>query len=71
MSRTRKAVLLSKLIGEFEAWRADVDPETLLDTFDLALGWFAGTGRAFGRKHARACELASIAMKREESRRES
>ena len=67
--KTRKPVLLSKLTAEFEEWRADVDPDGLCNTFDLALGWFAGTGRAFGRKHARVCELAAWVDAMEDKRR--
>lgn len=42
------------LFKEFIEWRHEVDCEYLLDTFDLALGWFSGKGLS----HERACVLA-------------
>lgn len=32
------------LITEFLGFREEVDQEYLLDTFDIALGWFSGKG---------------------------
>ncbi len=41
-------------LREFIAWRDEVDEEYLLDTFDMALAWFA----AKGFDHDRCCHLA-------------
>lgn len=48
----------AELIKEFAAWREEVDQDLLLDTFDLALGYFSGKGI----EHDRACDLASWLM---------
>ncbi len=45
---------------EFVQWRRDVDSDRMLDTFDLALGWFSGRGY----EHSDALDLARKASDR-------
>jgi len=44
-------------ITAFEAWRLDADGDFACDTFDMALGWFAGRGLAHDHALALAARL--------------
>lgn len=50
------------VIRRFERWRENVDQDHGLDTFDLALGFYAG--RYPKRHHRHACEFAAKARDR-------
>lgn len=50
---------LSQLQREFSRWRDEVDQDHWLDTFDLALGFYAG--RYPKRRHQLAVDFASQA----------
>lgn len=49
------------LIREFIAWREETDSDHYLDTFDLALGFYAG--RYPKRHHRFACDFADKARR--------
>jgi hypothetical protein len=51
-------------MAQFIAWREEVDEEHLLDTFDLALGYFSGAGM----DHESALDLCD-SLSREEARK--
>lgn len=55
----RKQSALARLrrdgqVERFEKWRRETDEDCLLDTFDLALGWFS----ALGFDHDSALDVA-------------
>ncbi len=52
-------VSVTDAMKEFLCWRADVDNDGLLDTFDLALGFYYG--RFPKRRHQLACDFAAKA----------